>query len=131
MEVGESAPARMPGEIVAQPLDLRGAGADRDARIQHDHMPCTSVVAVIPLSPPATCRTEIVVIGKRLGDMIVVIPSRWSRSGFVPTPCGCVAARELARASVRVRVITKREHDAVVLFEQSRGRTLAVFIAIG
>ena len=83
----------------AQPLLLRragGAGDDRAVRVQHDDVPGAESLRVIALGRIARRRSEVVVIARGVGRLVLVVADRRDDPALVAAPCRREVVREVA-----------------------------------
>src|SRR3972149_1423253 len=123
MPVGRGARRAMCGKVVPQPADLRGVGAAADepaVAVEHDQVPRTEVVTVVPELRITRGRAEIPEVAPRARGAVIVVAERRSRSRAVASPAGMIAVRELLVGPELVGIVTGREHRARNGVEQPR-----------
>ena len=101
-------------QILAQPFFFDGtllAPSDFGAfAIEHDDVPGSQFVAVIPSGRIARRSSEIIKVRSRAARMKFVVADRRARPRFLPAPRGVVALGELLDGTALVSIIARGEN---------------------
>jgi hypothetical protein len=101
VEVGEGAPSRVVGEIVAQPASLRRAATAAShpvlvaVAVEGHDVPASSIVAVVAPAGPPCPPSEVVEIGPCPCGEVIMVARRGSGALLVRAPGGLVAVSKL------------------------------------
>src|SRR5438045_5997164 len=76
--------------------------------VQHDHVPCTEIVAVVP-DRRRRPRTKVAEVPRGGGSQVLVIARRGPCAALVPPPRRLIAQRIIWRRSKFIRVVPDRD----------------------